>query len=256
MFREWRRARGVSQLELALACEVSQRHLSFLETGRSHPSRGMVLHLASVLDVPLDQQNAMLLAAGFAPVYQERSLDSPEMGPIDRAIAHTLSRQEPYPGILVDGAYNVLRANEGLSRLLSFLLGPKGAAAGSGMNAAEIVLNPNGLRPALENWEEVGAWLLRRLRAETILKGKNEKIDAVLDRVLQLPGVAGLQRDAPIDQGFPPTIAFRFRKGDVRLALFSVIATVGTPLDVSLQNLRIELFFPGNAATGKWFGEA
>jgi transcriptional regulator with XRE-family HTH domain len=256
MLREWRRARGASQLELALACGVSQRHLSFLETGRSRPSRGMVIHLASVLDVPLHQQNALLLAAGFAPVYRERPLDAPEMRPVDRAIDHMLDRQEPYPAILVNEAYDILRGNRGLAALLGFLLGPATVAAASGppMNAVEMVLRADGLRPFLENRDEVGAWLIRRLRAEAMLRGNDDKIGAVLDRVLRLPDVAGLDRAGPIDRGFPPTLALRFRKGNIRLSLFSVIATVGTPLDISLQDLRLELFFPGDDETAAWFG--
>ena len=111
ILREWRRARGASQLELSLLCGLSQKHLSFLESGRSRPSRGMVLHLASALGVPLRQQNAMLLAAGFAPVYKERSLQSPEMRPIDRAFDYVLQQQEPFPAIVVDRAYNIVRVN-------------------------------------------------------------------------------------------------------------------------------------------------
>lgn len=196
MLREWRRARGPSQLELALTCGLSQRHLSFLETGRSRPSRGMVLHLASVLDVPLDQQNAMLLAAGFAPFYQKRPLDSPEMQAVDSAIGHALCRQEPYPGMLVDGAYNIHRANDALPRLLGFLLGPD-AAAQAPPNAVETVLHPGGLRAVMENWEEVGTWLIRRLRAEAMLETNEHNIGALLERMLQLPGVAAMERTTP-----------------------------------------------------------
>ena len=111
MLREWRKARGASQLELALNCGLSQRHLSFLESGRSRPSRGMVLHLASALDVPLGQQNAMLLCAGFAPVYKERGLDAADMKPVDLALDHALRQQEPYPALVVDHAHYTLRAN-------------------------------------------------------------------------------------------------------------------------------------------------
>jgi len=254
MLREWRRARGPSQLELALACGLSQRHLSFLETGRSRPSRGMVLHLASMLDVPLDQQNVMLLAAGFAPIYAERPLDAPDMRAVDSAIGQALRRQDPYPGILVDGAYNILRANEALSTLLGFLLGAE-AAALAPTNAAEIVLHPDGLRPVMENWEEVGVWLIRRLRAEAMVETRDHRIGTLLERVLGWPGVREIERIAPVDRPLPPVLTLRFRRDDVRLALFSMIATLGTPLDVSLQDMRLELFFPADDATANWFTE-
>jgi transcriptional regulator with XRE-family HTH domain len=255
MLREWRRARGASQLGLALACGLSQRHLSFLETGRSRPSRGMVLNLASVLDIPLEQQNAMLLAAGFAPAYLTRALDTPDMRPIDRAIEHVLRQQEPYPAILVDGAYNILRTNNGLPGLLAFLLGPEAAAAMASkpLNAVDIVLRPDGLREVIENWDEVGTWMLRRLRAEAMLEVKERRIGALLDQVLQFPDVAKLDLAAPIDRELPPTLVLRFRRGDVRLALFSMISTMGTPLDISLQHTRLELLFPADEATASWF---
>lgn len=254
MLGDWRRLRGASQLELALACGVSQRHVSFLETGRSRPSRGMVLHLATVLEVPLDRQNAMLLAAGFAPVYGSRSLDAPEMRPIAGAIEHILDGQEPYPAIVVDRAYRILRANGALGTLVGFLIGAERAeaVAAGPSNAVELVLREDGLRPVLENWREVGTWLIRRLRAEAMLEGGEKEIGDLLDRVLELPDVAGLDRAAPIAEELPPTLALRFRKGDATLSFFSVVATVGTPLDVSLQNLRLELFFPADAATEAW----
>lgn len=258
LLRQWRRARGASQLELALNCGLSQRHLSFLESGRSRPSRGMVLQLATALDVPLRLQNAMLLSAGFAPVYRERALDAPDMRPVDQAIAHALNQQEPYPAIVVDGRYAILRANRGLGALLGFLLGAEAAAAAASapVNAVEIVLRPEGLRPWIENWDEVAAWLLRRLRAEALHEGVDRVAAALLERVLALPDIAKIGQAGMAGEDLPPTLVVRFRKGDTRLALFSMIATIGTPLDVSLQNLRLELFFPADDATAAWFAAA
>lgn len=255
MLREWRRARGASQLDLALACGLSQRHLSFLESGRSRPSRGMVLHLASALDVPLRQQNAMLLAAGFAPLYRNRGLDDPDMKAIKHALAQALRQQEPYPALVVDGAYNVLRANAALGRLMAFLLGPEvaAAAAGSRLNSVDLALQPDGLRPFIENWEEVAAWSIRRLRAEAMVEKSGKEAAALLSRVLALPGVAEAAQAASPDGDYPPTLVVRLRKDDIRIALFSMIATMGTPLDVSLQDLRLELFFPADEASAEWF---
>lgn len=257
MLREWRKARGVSQLDLALSCGLSQKHLSFLKSGRSRPSRGMVLHLASALNVPLSQQNALLLAAGFAPAYKERSMDAPDMQPVELALGHVLRQQEPYPALVVDRAHNILRINRSLGGLLAFLSGmdPPALAAGPPLNAIEFSLRPDGLRPVIENWEELAVWSVRRLRAEAMVEGGAAQPRALLDRILCLPGVAEAARAAHDDGEFPPTLAVRFRKGDTRLALFSMIATIGTPLDVSVQNLRLELFFPADAQTARWFSE-
>jgi transcriptional regulator with XRE-family HTH domain len=254
ILREWRRARGASQLELSLLCGLSQKHLSFLESGRSRPSRGMVLHLASALGVPLRQQNAMLLAAGFAPIYKERSLQSPEMRPIERAFSYVLQQQEPFPAIVVDRAYNILRANDGMAMLLAFLSGAAPLPGDQPPNAVELTLRPDGLRPWIENWEEVATWLLRRLRAEAMIEGAGSRphLDT-LKRLRALPGVNELERAAQHEQDLPPTLVIRFAKGQTRLSLFSVIASLGTPLDVSLQGVHVELFFAADEATEAWF---
>lgn len=254
MLREWRRLRGSSQLDLALHCGLSQRHLSFLESGRSRPSRGMVLHLASALDVPLRDQNAMLLAAGFAPVYRQRNLNAPDMKPVDLALEHVLRQQSPYPALVVDELHTIVRGNQALSSLLAFLTG--GAPLPSPANAVEALLAPDALRGAVENWEEVAAWMVRRLRAEVLLEGAGAAAHALLERVLRLPDVARAASVWRADQELPPTLVLWLRRGDTRLGLFSMIATVGTPLDVALQNLRLELFFPADESTARWFAHA
>lgn len=258
MLREWRRVRGTSQLDLSLTCGMSQRHLSFLESGRSRPSRDAVLHLAAALNVPLHQQNAMLLSAGFAPVYAERAMDAPDMRPIDRAIDHLLQRQEPYPALVVDEAHNIVRANARLGSLLGFLTGvaPETLLGHAPVNAIEIVLRPDGLRPVVENWPEVAAWSVRRLRAEAMADGPASEAARLLDVVLRLPDVAAIDRTLHLEQHLPPTLVVKFIRGETRLALFSIIATIGTPLDVSLQNLRLELFFPADEQTAEWFARA
>ena len=254
ILREWRHARGASQLELSLLCGLSQKHLSFLESGRSRPSRGMVLQLASALGVPLRQQNAMLLAAGFAPMYKERPLQSPEMRPIDRAFSYVLQQQEPFPAIVVDRVYNILRANAAMTALLGFLTGAQAMPGDQPLNAVELTLRPDGLRPWIENWEEVAVWLLRRLRAEALMEGAGRQSHFdMLNRLRALPGVGELERSARSEQDLPPTLIVHFAKGHTRLALFSVIASLGTPLDVSLQGVHVELFFAADEATEAWF---
>lgn len=255
LLKEWRQTRGSSQLDFALASGISQRHLSFLESGRSRPSRGMVLHLASALAVPLRQQNAMLLAAGFAPAFAERKLDAPELGPVSAALDRALAQQEPFPAVVVDRIYNLVRANQGALALLRTLLDPAALAppaSGAPHNLMRLVVRPDGLKPHIENWEEAVVWLLRRLRAEAIAEGITAH-DAFLDELMAHPDVARVAR-APRDEGdYPPALTVRFRHGGIRLALFSMIATVGTPLDVALQDLRLEFFFPADVATEKWF---
>jgi transcriptional regulator with XRE-family HTH domain len=255
LLKEWRQVRGSSQLDFALASGISQRHLSFLESGRSRPSRGMVLLLASALAVPLRQQNAMLLAAGFAPAFAERKLDAPELGAISAALDRALQQQEPFPAVVVDRVYNLVRANQGALTLLGTLLDPAALApppSGAPHNLMRLVVRPDGLKPHMENWEEAVVWLLRRLRAEAIAEGAKAH-DAFLDELLADPEVARVAR-APRDEGdYPPALTVHFRHGGTRLSLFSMIATVGTPLDIALQDLRLEFFFPADAVTEKWF---
>jgi transcriptional regulator with XRE-family HTH domain len=255
LLKEWRQVRGSSQLDFALTSGISQRHLSFLESGRSRPSRGMVLHLASALAVPLRQQNAMLLAAGFAPAFAHRKLDAPELGPVNTALDRALAQQEPFPAVIVDRIYNLVRANQATLTLLGTLLDPTTLAPppdGKPHNLMRLAVRPDGMKPFIENWEEVVVWLLRRLRAEAIAEGHKAN-DAFLDELITDPDVARLAH-APREEGdYPPALTVRFRKGETRLSLFSMIATVGTPLDVALQDLRLEFFFPSDPATEKWF---
>ena len=249
LLKEWRQARGTSQLDFALASGISQRHLSFLESGRSRPSRGMVLHLASALAVPLRQQNAMLLAAGFAPAFAERRLDAPELGPVSTALDRALAQQEPFPAVVVDRIYNLVRANQATLMMLGTLLDPAALApppGGKPHNLMRLVLRKDGLRPHMENWEEAVLWLLRRLRAEAIAEGAKAQ-DAFLDELLAISRCRQGRAKAPREEGdYPPALTVRFRHGETRLSLFSMIATVGTPLDVALQDLRLEFFFPAD----------
>lgn len=257
LLKEWRQARGASQLAFALDSGISQRHLSFLESGRSKPSRGMVLHLAAALAVPLRQQNAMLLAAGFAPAYAERRLDAPELGAIGAALDRALAQQEPFPAVIVDRVYNLLRANNAALTLLGALLDPALLAPppdGKPHNLVRLMIRPDGLKPVLEDWENAVIWIVRRLRAEQLAEGTPAR-DKFMEELFANPEVAKLVHTPREDSDYPPALTLRFKRGDLRLALFSMIATVGTPLDVALQDLRLEFFFPADPATERWFRE-
>jgi transcriptional regulator with XRE-family HTH domain len=249
--RWWRARRGVSQLDLAGMADVSQRHVSFLESGRSTPSREMVLHLAAALDVPLRQQNALLLAAGYAPAWRESDLAAPELAAVNRALDHMLAQQEPYPAVVVDRRWNLLRANAGAGRLISFLSGPAPAdpPPAAPVNLAVALISPDGLRPLIANWDEVALFFIRGVQADAIADGTPETAE-LLRRLLAFPGIPTLAQMPPPDSP-TPVLAMHFRKDGTSLDLFTTIATLGTPQDVTVQELRIECFFPANEKTAQ-----
>ena len=242
--RWWRRRRGLSQLELAHAAGAAQRHVSFLESGRTRPSRETVLRLAAALDVPLRQQNALLRAAGLPPAWGEGDLAGPALAEVRAALDRLLAQQEPYPAVVVDRRWNLLRANRGAGRLVAFLTGAEPAGP---VNLADALFAPEALRPALANWPEVAAYFLRSVAADALADGAPETL-ALLDRLRAYPGAAALAEAAP-DDGPPPILVMHFRKGDAALRLFTTLATLGTPQDATLQELRIESFFPADEAS-------
>jgi transcriptional regulator with XRE-family HTH domain len=239
--RTWRHRRRVSQLELAGRAEISQRHLSFLELGRSAPSREMVLRLADALEVPLREQNALMVAAGFAPVWRETDLTAPEFVQIDRALTFMLAQQEPFPAVVVDRRWNLLRANGGAAHLVEFLVGP--LPQGTPVNLADALVAPDVLRPFLTNWEEVARYFLRSVETDAAADGTAETA-ALLARLLDYPGVRALSHAMPTTAGDGPLVPMHFRKNDTTLSLFTTLATFGTAQDVTLHELRIESFFP------------
>jgi transcriptional regulator with XRE-family HTH domain len=251
--RWWRARRGLSQLDLAGMAGTSQRHVSFLESGRAQPSREMVLRLAAALDVPLRQQNALLLAAGFAPAWRESDLTAPELAAVNRALDHMLAQQEPFPAVVVDRRWNLLRANAGAGRLMAFLTGPSPVPAATGpVNLAEWLISPDGLRPLLVNWPEVAIYFLRGVQADAGADG-SEGTSELLQRLLAYPGVPALSHVPALEEPPSPVLAMHFRKGQTSLRLFTTIATLGTPQDVTVQELRIECFFPADEATSQAF---
>jgi transcriptional regulator with XRE-family HTH domain len=239
--RWWRAQRGYSQLDLAGRAEISQRHLSFLELGRASPSRDMVLRLAAALDVPLRQQNALLLAGGFAPVWRETDLGAPELKQVRAALDYILAQQEPFPAVAVDRRWNLLKANAGAGRLVEFLVGP--LPPGVPVNLADALVAPDVLRPFLENWAEVVRYFIRTVEADAASDGTTETA-ALLERLVGYAGVRAAMSTAAADFAAGPILPMRFRKGDVSLRLFTTIATLGTPQDITLQELRVECFFP------------
>jgi transcriptional regulator with XRE-family HTH domain len=248
--RWWRRHRGLSQLELAGQADISQRHLSFLELGRATPSRAMVLRLAVALDVPLRQQNALLLAAGFAPVWHETEFGAPELAQVRSGLDYILSQQEPFPAVVVDRRWNLLEANAGAARLVEFLVGP--LAPGIPVNLADALVGPDVLRPFLANWEDVVRYFIRSVEADAAADGSAET-SALLQRLLDYAGVDRVVRRMSFVPTSGPVLPLHFRKGEISLRLFTTIATLGTPQDITLQELRIECFFAMDDPTADIF---
>ncbi len=246
LLSQWRRLRGKSQLDLAVEAAVSPRHVSFVETGRSKPSREMVLTLATALNVPLRERNTLLLAAGYAPVYRETRLDAPELEPALRALDLILKHQEPYPAIVLDGQWDVLRMNDGARRFFVRLLGaaPEGRA-----NVLRLMFDERCLKPYVEKWEEVAGDLVQRVHREAAGGTPNDALKRVLSEVLAYPGVPERFGSLDPNVAIAPFIPISFKKDDLACRYFSLVTTLGTPQDVTLQELRVESFFPADAET-------
>jgi transcriptional regulator with XRE-family HTH domain len=241
LLRQWRARRRLSQLELAGRAEVSTRHLSFVETGRSAPSRQMILHLAEQLDVPLRERNQLLLAAGYAPVYPQHALDSPQLSAVRAAVRQVVTGHEPYPAVVVDRGWNLVEANASVGLLTAgvaeHLLAPP-------MNVLRASLHPAGLAPRIVNLGEWRAHLLGRLRRQLALAD-----DPALVKLYQ--ELRGYPCDEPGPEPDPGAVVvpLRVRHEGGELAFFSTVATFGTPLDVTVAELVIESFFPADPAT-------
>jgi len=244
--RWWRSRRGRSQLDLAGRAEISQRHLSFLELGRAAPSREMVLRLAAALEVPLRQQNALLLSAGYAPAWRESALDAPELAQVLSALDHILAQQEPFPAVAVDRRWNLLKSNAGAARLVEFLVGP--VAPDARVNLADALVAPDVLRPYLANWAEVVRYFIRSVEADAAADGTAETA-ALLARLRGYEGVREALSRADAEEAGSPVLPMHFRKDGLSLRLFTTIQTLGTPRDITLEEMRIECFFPIDAET-------
>jgi transcriptional regulator with XRE-family HTH domain len=251
--RWWRARRGLSQLDLAGVAGTSQRHVSFLESDRTTPSQEMVLRLAVALDLPLRQQNALLLAAGFAPYWQESPLTAGELVQINRMLDLMLAQQDPFPAFVVDRRWNLMRANGGAARLTRFLTGAQpDEPITNDINLADALVSPGGLRPFIVNWEEVALQFLRSVQANAIVDGTRETAE-LLRRLSTYPGLPSLAEARWLEEPAGPVLNIHFRKAGTSLKLFTTITTVGTPQDVTLQEIRIECFFPADKETDQFF---
>ena len=244
LLRQWREQRRMSQLDLALAAEVSTRHLSCVETGRARPSRAFVLRLAAHLDVPLRATNELLVAAGFAPEYGHTDLDAPEMAAVRDSLDLVLRHAEPYPALVVDRHWNLVRANAGLGLLLS---GVAPSLLAPPVNVLRVSLHPDGMASAVEDLAGYGAMVLATVRREAALFGDPE-LAALHDELAGYPGVSTTARPAE-RVGVVLPLVLRTPLG--RLSFLTTIARFGTASDVTLAELSVESFFPADEATAQ-----
>ena len=249
LLRRWRTTRRWSQLALATEAEVSQRHLSFLETGRAKPSREMVTHLGVVLEVPLRARNEMLLAAGFAPAYPETGLDEPAMNQVRHVLEFLLDAHEPFPAIVVDRRWNPVMANQAAGRFIAGFADVEAASAQVGPNLARLMFHPAGLRASIIDWETTATSLLQRLEREVADRPGDSELEAILAEVLGYPGVDRLRRPPEVPAGSDLLLPIHYRSGGVEVRMFSTIATIGAAYDVTLEELRLETFFPADPAS-------
>jgi transcriptional regulator with XRE-family HTH domain len=242
LLRLWRERRRISQLDLSIDADISTRHLSFVETGRSQPSRDMVLRLADSLDVPLRERNHLLLAAGYAPLYGEAPLSAPQMAAVRQAIRLVLKAHEPFPAVVVDRGWNLVDANATIELLTA---GAAPQLLEPPVNVLRLALHPDGVAPRIVNLPEWRAHLLARLRRE-IGVSADERLVELLDELRAYPG------NKP-DLGVPGfgdvVVPLRIRSEVGELQFLSTVATFGTPLDVTVAELSIESFFPANPET-------
>ena len=232
--RDWRQTRRLSQLDLALAANVSARHISFMETGRSRPSREMIGQLGRVMELPLASVNRLLLAAGYAPRYPRTALDDKAMAPVAAAVAWTLDRHAPYPGLALDRDWRVQRMNDPARALFA------GIGLTEGDSLLELVTSP--IMPQLiENWPTVAHASATRLRAESAAAGGHTLLDDAAEKLEQTPAP-----EVPPDGPAIPTV---YRFGDVRLSLLGMISNFSSVNDETLDDLRLELFFPADETT-------
>ena len=244
LLREWRERRRLSQLDLSLQAEISSRHISYVETGRSQPSRELILRLGEHLDLPFRERNRLLLAAGFAPVYAETALDAPPLRAVRDALRQMLRGHEPYPAVVVDRHWNLVEANASLAILIA---GIDPALLAPPVNVYRASLHPAGMARSIVNLGEWRGHLLARLRRQVDASG-----DVTLARLLE--EVRGYPCDQPVPEVEMPgpgqfVVPLRLRSPDGEHAFFSTVSTFGTPLDITVSELVIEAFYPADAQT-------
>ncbi|TPK95510.1 helix-turn-helix transcriptional regulator [Mesorhizobium sp. B2-4-16] len=246
LLRHWRDLRGTSQLDLSLDTGISQRQISFIESGRSVPNRETLMAIARALDVPLRERNTLLLAAGYAPMFSESAWDSVEMKSVTDALTRILRQHEPFPAVVMDRYWNVLMTNESAPRFFGCFIDM--SARQGPRNMLHLMFDPRGMRPFIADWPDVARSLFERVYRESIGRVLDEKTKTLLAELLAYPDVKSEWKN-PMAMGFTPVIPMGFVKKGRVLNYFSMVTTVGTPQTVAAQELRVECMFPADEAT-------
>jgi transcriptional regulator with XRE-family HTH domain len=249
LLREWRLRRRLSQLDLACEADISTKHLGFLETGRSLPSRDMVLHLAERLEIPLRERNVLLVSAGYAPVFPERALTDPALSAVRQAVDLVLAGHEPYPALAVDRHWTLIAANKAVARLLN---GVEPSLLRPPVNVLRLSLHPQGLAPRTANYSQWRAHLLDRLRRQVDLTADPVLVQ-LLDDISDYPTPASVRANRPLRDADHAGVAVPFQlvTDGGTLAFLSTTTIFGTPVDITLSELALESFFPADAATAE-----
>lgn len=248
--KQWRQRRHLSQLDLAESAAISQRHLSWLETGKSQPSKVMVLKLAEALEIPLRERNTLLTAAGFAAQYRESGLEEPHMAPVREALQQVLRHHEPFPAVVVDRKWNRVMGNQASDTMFALAGAATGESEDTPLNLAAATLAPDGLRKFISNWEVAVPLFVQRLRSEALASGEAEVIahvEALVRAAGEIPNLA------PSSEPLLPVLPLELDIDGLCLSLFTVMSTFGTPQDITTDELRIEAFYPSDEATRDFF---
>ncbi len=248
--RWWRTTRRFSQLQLALDADVSSRHISFLETGRAKPSREMVIHLAVVLDLPLRDRNQLLHSAGFAPAYSHSEYSAPTMDSVRSVISEILTAHLPNPAVVVDRRGDLVDANVAGIQLIGAVVEPGSAALQPVPNLNRLTLHPDGIKNRTTNWSDIATNVLQRLEREQVHRPADQQLSDLLDEVLSYPDIETLRRQTSLPTGADLLVTLQLTTLQGRsLTLVSTIATIGAPYDITLDELRLETFFPADKET-------
>ena len=248
----WRNNRGLSQLDLSLDAEVSSKHISFLETGKSKPSKDMVLHLSQVMNIPLFERNRLLSQSGFAEVFSKKDLQQIDMQPVYQAISLMLENHNPYPAVVLDWDWNILMDNK-TNQWINHQIKQIQANFPDNNNIIELLFDPNGYRPFIENWNDVAYLMLQRIHRERSLRPDQHK--RLLNKILQYPDIPTDWHHQIHDSNTSPMITLCLKLGETNLKLFSTLATFGTAVDITMQELIIEQYFPADEITKLFFNK-
>lgn len=251
LLKHWRGRRGMSQLDLALSADVSSRHVSFLETGRSSPSAEMVMRLATTLDVPLRHTNAMLRAAGHPPAYAEPRPGAALPESVAEAVAVMKAHHDPFPLIVINRTYDLIDLNTGAMALFGALVPDLGAAMAGGLNLARLTLDPAGARPAIANFDEVAAALLWRIQREVLEEPDDGPLRALLDELLAVETIDPAWRDVDLTVPSQPMVMVHLKQGPLELRFLTTVTAFQAPQNIQVAELRIEAWYPADEVTAE-----